>query len=110
MQEYCLKYAVDYSLSPSWYVFNSFISEIPIETDNVQDFLKSHKIYQTKDAVNTYVVKISGYGLKGKTAPISFETENITKLLLNKRQMEYIKEIKEKIYQNALNNSDFEVF
>ena len=110
LQEYCLKYAVDYSLSPSWYVFNSFISEIPIETDNVQDFLKSHKIYQTKDAVNTYVVKISDYGPKGKTAPISFETENITKLLLNKRQMEYIKEIKEKIYQNALNNSDFEVF
>jgi hypothetical protein len=110
LQEYCLKYAVDYSLSPSWYVFNSFISEIPIETDNVKDFLKTHSIYQTRDAVNTYVVKISDYGLKGKTAPMSFETDNITKLLLNKRQMEYIKDVKEKIYQNALNNSDFEVF
>jgi len=110
LQEYCLKYAVNYSLSPSWYVFNSFISEIPIETDNVSDFLKTHKIYQTKDAVNTYVVKIVDYGVKGKTAPMSFETENITKLLLNKRQMEYIKDIKEKIYQNALNSSDFEVF
>ena len=89
LQEYCLKYAVNYSLSPSWYVFNSFISEIPIETDNVSDFLKIHKIYQTKDAVNTYVVKIVDYGVKGKTAPMSFETENITKLLLNKRKMEY---------------------
>ena len=110
LQEYCLKYAINYALSPSWYVFNSFISEIPIETDNVSDFLQSHTIYQTKDAVNTYVIKILDYGLKGKTAPMDFETENITKVLLNKRQMEYSKEIKEKIYQNALNNSDFEVF
>ncbi|MGB1204082.1 MAG: hypothetical protein ACPG5B_00480 [Chitinophagales bacterium] len=110
LQEYCLKYAVNYSLSPSWYVFNSFISEIPIATDNIGVFLKSHTVYQTKDAVNTYVIKISDYGLKSKTAPMSFETENITKVLLNKRQIEYIKDIKEKIYQNALNNNDFEVF
>lgn len=110
LEEYCYQYAINFSLNSKWYAFDSFINEIPIETDNPADFLAQYTFYETRDAVNTYFVKIDQYGTKGRLAPLDYKRQDIAKIIVNKRKMHYVSEIKDKIYQEALEKNQYEIY
>ncbi len=110
LKEYCFQYAGSFTLIPIWYEFEQFRKEIPIATDDAKSFLQNNTFYQTSDAVNTYYVKIVAHGLSGDVASLDYKRNDVNKIIINKRKLEYIKEIKDRIYQNALNNNHFEVY
>ncbi len=110
LKDYCFKYATNFALKAKWYTFNQFINEIPIDIDNAQAFLQNNTYYQTQDGVYTYWVNIQNYALKGQQAPLDYKKEDIIKIILNKRKLDYIKQVKNRIYDDALQNRYFEIF
>ena len=110
MKEYCIQYAVDHALNPKWFQFKNFSFHIPIGEIDAASFLKNRAFFETKDAVHTYLVNIHDYGLKNQTSPIDYKKQDIEKIIVNKRKMEYIKNLKDKIYRNALEQGSFEVY
>ncbi|MGB1241899.1 MAG: hypothetical protein ACPG49_05220 [Chitinophagales bacterium] len=110
LQTYCFQYAINFSLTPIWNTFDEFSQEIPIPEEEVGSFLRNSSLFETKDAVNVYFVKIAGYGLQGKLAPLDYKRAEISKMLVNKRRIEHIKTMKDDIYKDALNKNQYEVF
>lgn len=110
LQDYCYQYALNFSLTPTWYTLDKFTDEIPIQTSNTSNFLKNNKFYTTTDENNTYFVWLSDYGLSGNIAPLDYKKQDITKIIVNKRKLRYVKEIEDKIYQKALNEHHFEIY
>jgi len=110
LQTYCFQYAINFSLTPTWNTFDEFSQEIPISEEGIGDFLTSSSLFETKDAVNVYFVKIEDYGLQGKLAPLNYKKEEISKMLVNKRRIEHIKTMKDEIYKDALSKNQYEVF
>ena len=110
LQDYCFQYAINFSLVPEWHTFESFTEEIPIDTDSPPEFLATHRFYQTRDAVNTYMVNVEEFGIKGKLAPLDYERQDIAKIIVNKRKMHYVNEMKDKIYREALEKNQYEIY
>ncbi len=110
LQTYCFQYAMNFSLTPVWSTFEEFSQEIPIPEEEINTFLTSSSLYETKDGVNIYFVNISEYGLQGNLAPMDYKRGEISKVLINKRRIEHIKKRKKEIYKEALDKNQYEVF
>lgn len=111
LEEYCKKYAVNYYLDDStWLYFNDLLKEIPIKTYNQEDYLKYHRYIEMDDSLYSYFVNIKGFQVKESVSPLSFEKENVRKIILNKRKLKLIEEMQDNVYKDALKNKDFEIY
>ena len=69
-----------------------------------------HSSGTTLDSLYTYFVKVNDCKKAGEKAPYEYVTEDIAKIVLNKRKLKLIKSTYEKIYQESLRTNDFEIF
>lgn len=111
LEDNCKKYAVNYYLDDStWLYFNDLLKEIPIKTYNQEDYLKYHRYIEMDDSLYSYYVNIKGFQIKESVSPLSFEKENVRKIILNKRKLKLIEDMQDNVYKDALKNKDFEIF
>lgn len=111
LEDYCKKYAVNYYLDDStWLYFNDLLKEIPIKTYNQEDYLKYHRYIEMEDSLYSYYVNIKGFQVKESVSPLSFEKENVRKIILNKRKLKLIEDMQDNVYKDALKNKDFEIY
>ena len=111
LEEYCKKYAVNYYFDDStWLYFNDLLKEIPIKTYDQEDYLKNHRFIELSDSLYSYYLNIKDYQVKESVSPISFEKENVRKIILNKRKLKLIKDMQDNVFKEALKNKDFEIY
>lgn len=111
LEEYCRKFAVNFFVDTEvWLFFDDLLKEIPIETYNKEEFLKIHKPVEFEDASYLYLLNILDYRLKDDTSPLSLVKENIRNIILNKRKMTLIENMRKDIYQDAMERGHFEVY
>lgn len=111
LEDYCKKYAVNYFLEDStWLYFSDLLKEIPVKTYNQEDYLKYNRYIEMDDSTYSYFLNIKDFQVKESVSPLSFEKENVRKIILNKRKIDLIEEIEESIFNDALKNEDFEIF
>jgi len=111
LEEYCKKYAANYYLDDStWLFFNDLLKEIPIKTYNQEDYIRNHRNISFEDSLYSYMVNIKGFQIKENVSPLSFEKENVKKIILNKRKLKLINDMQDNLFQDALKNNDFKIF
>ncbi len=111
LSDLCEKYARDYYLDDqNWLLFSDFLSQIPLQTYNQEDFLKNHKFVEYQDSLFLYLIRFKDFKVKESVSPIGFEHRRIIDIILNKRKMELMKRMEEDIYQSALKNNGFEIY
>jgi 3-deoxy-D-manno-octulosonate 8-phosphate phosphatase KdsC-like HAD superfamily phosphatase len=54
-------------------------------------------------------VNIKGFKIKDGVSPLSFETENIRAMILNKRKLKLIEDMEKQLYDEALKKGDAEI-
>ncbi|MFA6950500.1 MAG: hypothetical protein WCQ70_07440 [Lentimicrobiaceae bacterium] len=94
----------------NWISFDALTREIPIKTDDQEAFLESRTFYETNDSLFVYLVNFKEYKTKEGVSPLSFETENIRNLILNRRKIELMDRMQEEIFQEALKNKEFTIY
>lgn len=110
LQDFCVKNAVNYYLDDeSWLFFNDILKEIPINTYNQEEYLKNNRLIELQDSTYSYLMNIKGFMIKDGMSPLSFERNNIRNLIINKRKMKLIDDMKNQIYQDAVKGGDFEI-
>ncbi len=108
---FCQKYAVNYYLDDeSWLLFNDLLKEIPIQTYNQENYLQNNRFIEMRDSTYQYFLNIKGFKIKETISPLSFEKDNIRRIIINKRKVKLISDLHDKIYQDALKHNDFEIF
>jgi hypothetical protein len=43
-------------------------------------------------------------------SPLSFETDNIRQVIINKRKLQFIEEMKQSVYSQAKESGNFEIY
>ncbi|MBK6964648.1 MAG: hypothetical protein IPH20_12100 [Bacteroidales bacterium] len=94
----------------NWISFNDLQREIPITVDNQDNFLQNRSFFETSDSLYVYVVRIIDFKMKESLSPLSFETENIRNIIINRRKLELINQMEQEVFQKALENKDFQIF
>lgn len=111
LAELCEKNAADYFLDDqNWIPFNDLLNKIPIKTYNQEDFLKNHHEFECQDSAFLYLARFRDFRTKENVSPLSFETDRIRNILLNKRKIELISRMHQSIYEKGQKENVFEIY
>jgi hypothetical protein len=94
----------------TWVLFDDVLKFVPIKTYNIEAFLQNNRKIEIADDPYIYFVKFSDFRVKDGVSPLSFEKENIRRIIINKRKLKLISDMKEEVFQTALEKNDFEIY
>lgn len=111
LKSYCLSFSVAYHLSDSsWMIFDDLVRNSPLmEIPNKVQFLKTNPYFETEDENFLYFLKVDEYRISDNVSPLEFVTDEIKNIILNKRKVELAKKLEDEVYENALEDKDFEI-
>lgn len=111
LKEYCLQYAKGFDIfMDNWVDFETVKNNIPQEIDNVERFLSRNNKIELNDSNYYYLVKIQDHKLKNDLAPLKFVENSIKKLILNKRKIQFLKQVEENIYKEGIRQNKFRIY
>jgi hypothetical protein len=111
LENYCLKYAKEYYIeTEKWNYFSSINNKLPRLIDDEVTFLKNTDGVFFEDANYRYYVYIDEYRVKGDTSPLALELDKIKDVLLNKKKVNYLKELEEDLYEIALSKKKINIY
>ncbi len=101
-----------YSLNDSiWIRVDQAISKISaINAENKKELLKKSNFIEIKDSLGLYLMQINEVLLRNETAPLEYVMPTIKQIVINKRKLEFIKQLEKDITKDAIKNKQFELF
>ena len=112
LKAFCLSFSSAYHISDStWMIFDELVRNSPIvEIPNKVQFLKTSPYYETEDDTYLYFLKVDEYRISDNVSPLEFVRDEISNIILNKRKVELAKKLEDEVYNNALEQNDFEIY
>ena len=111
LEDYCLQFSKEYSIDVNtWIYFSIFNNKLPEIIENEEYFLKNTKSTFFEDEDFRYYIYIKDYQLQGERSPLEIEREQIRNVLLNKKKIEYLKQLENELYQNALIRKKIKIY
>ncbi len=111
LKKYCIQYADNFFLDDNtWLLLDDVMKEIPLRDYNPELLLKTSRQIELSDTLFNYYLNIKEFKIKNNPSPLSFEKENIRHIIINKRKLSLIEQMKQSIFSQAKENNNFEVY
>ncbi len=111
LSELCEKQAADYFLdNENWISFTDVLREIPVKSYDQETFLKSNRNFEYQDSAYDYIIRIRDFKIKDNISPLAYERSRIRDMILNKRKIELINNMRRDVYNEAVKRNDFEIY
>jgi len=112
LEELCKKSGSAYSFSPQWLSFNDLLKTLPgnVRIPNQEYYLKTYKTIEATDTANYFLINVLDYKLANDNYPIELVNDKIKGILINKKRIERIKQMEEKIFSAATNEKNINVY
>jgi len=112
LSEFCEMYAENSFLNDSvWVYFSEFFKKLPIsEKESKKIFSNKNKLYSFTDDDFVFLFFIKDYQIKGGESPLPFLFSNIREILRNKNKQKFLKEIEDKLYNEALSSEHIKIY
>lgn len=109
--DYCQQFAKEYYLTDSsWQYFSNINDRLPNLISEEEYFLQHTKGVWFEDEIYRYYIYIKDYQIKGSVSPLDMEREKIRNVLLNKKKIQYLKQLEDELYQNALDLKKIKIY
>jgi hypothetical protein len=93
-----------------WLYFESFLQSINYTVDNYEGFIRRSDFIEFSTESNIHLIAIKAFHLTGENAPIEFVSPRIRSMIINNKKLDFLREIKDSLYNNALKYNKFRVF
>lgn len=111
LEEYCIQFASNSYLEPNnWLYVDDLLKEVPLRVESRRNLVKNRRLIELEEDGYIYLLKIIDGLEKGEMSPLTFERENIKNMILNKRKVKFLNELKEDFYQSAEQQNNFEIY
>jgi hypothetical protein len=111
LERYCYQYGVKYDyFEDRWIPFNTVTRALPNEIRNPESFLRWNRYIEQQDSAYRYMVHLREYNLAGTVAPLPFVEKKIRSIILNKRKVQFVRDLENNIYKDALNKGSFTIY
>ncbi len=111
LKKYCIQYADNFFLDDNtWLLLEDVMREIPLREYNPELMLKTTRRIEMSDSLFNYLLFIKDFKIKNMPSPLSFEKDNIRQVIINKRKLQLIEEMKQSVYSQAKESGNFEVY
>ncbi len=92
-----------------WYDLSVISDLLPVSSNDIESAVNQSKRIQTRDENYFYFILIKDFKSKGSLMPFTYADNRIKTILLNKRKIELINNLENKIYQNAVKNGRIKI-
>lgn len=103
LEKYSLRNAVSYDyFYDRWVPVSDVAAKIPLKVlDNDENYLDKNRNVEVKDTAFCYFLHVEEFLGKDKQRPLDFARNEIKEILINLKRVEFIKKVKEELYQRA---------
>jgi len=98
------------SFEENWLSFPLLMQKMPGTVQDPKQFLQRYKYLEAEDNRYFHFARIIDFKLPGDAAPPEFVKQEIRDILLNKRKMDFLKQLEESIYNEAVIQNEVEVY
>lgn len=110
-EEYVFKYAKKYdSFEDKWIYLDNLLRPLEITISDPENFLKNKKIIEKEIGNEIYIIAVKKYHLPGEQAPVELVAPQIRGAIINREKLDFLREIKDSLYKDALKYNKFKVF
>ncbi|MFO7933296.1 MAG: hypothetical protein R6U78_04355 [Bacteroidales bacterium] len=111
MEKYCLSYAEKYSdFNDTWVYFSSIKVQLPMQISNPSGYLRYNKNIETSDSLFRYFLHVTDHLTEGEAAPLEMVSDDIANIILNKRKIEFFRNLEQRVYSDGVSRNQFEIF
>lgn len=111
LEQFCVENdAVYYLDDEQWLYYSELLETVPVQSFNVERFLKNNKFVKFEEDEKLYFLKLSEYKLKDGLSPLSLQSENIKNIIINQRKNILISNMKDDLYKEALEKGKIKRF
>ncbi|MBQ8360542.1 MAG: peptidyl-prolyl cis-trans isomerase [Bacteroidaceae bacterium] len=104
MEKYSLQHAVDYLYFYNhWLYLDEIFDRIPVKVDDAAEYVRRNMDVEVRDTAFCYFMHIDTLLLAGQPMPIDYAKNEIREILMNMRQVDFMKQVKGKLYEEAQN-------
>ena len=110
-EDFIFKYAKKYDdFNNNWLYFEKLIKSVEYEIDNCNNFLAKNNLIEFTTNNELHLISIEEHLLPGNQAPLDFVSPQIKSLIINNKKLDFLREIKDSLYNDALKYNKFRVF
>lgn len=111
IEKFAYQYAVGYELfTDDWKTTSEIFVLMPLEQDNLNKQLKNKRQIEIQDSINTYLLQVTDLHMKGDEKPITYARKEIEEILLRQRQVEFLQEERNKLYNKAIETGKLKLY
>ena len=111
LEKYAYQYASGYELFlDEWKTASQVLLRMPFEEDNLHNLLKKQRQVSMQDSLNTYVLQVSEMYVRGEQMPLDYARAEIEKIILSQRQVGFIQQKREELYNKALEQGKLKLY
>ena len=110
LYDYCQQYADNFYFEENeWLYLQDVLKEVPINVTDWNSFLQNTKYFEFESDSFQYLVRFFDYKLKDDRSPMSLEKGKITDLILNRRKVELINQMRDDVVKESYANNKIQV-
>lgn len=102
LEKYSLQNAVKYEyFYDKWVPVADVLDMMPLQAVDTEDYLNKNRQVELKDTAFYYFLNVSDFRGVGEQEPFEFARAQVKDMLLNMKQVEFMKQVKNDLYQRA---------
>ncbi len=103
LEKYSLQNAVKYEyFYDKWVPMADVLDLIPLKVPEVENYVNENRHIELKDTAFYYFLNVSEYRSVGEQEPYEFARPKVKDMVLNLKQVEFMKAVKDDLYQQAV--------
>ncbi len=111
LETYSYQFAETYDdFGEKWVAMNKITLELGDEIGNEENFLKRNTYYETSDSSSVLLLSIRDYRLRSSLAPYEYVRDDIKRIIWNTRRFDFVQDLENGIYNDALKRNSFKIF
>ena len=102
LEKYSLQNAVRYEyFYDKWVPITEVMDLMPLKVPDAGEYLNKNRHVELKDTAFHYFLNVSDYRAVGEQEPYEFARTQVKDMMLNMKQVEFMKQVKEDLYRRA---------
>jgi ribosomal protein S24E len=93
-----------------WINFTQLLLEVPLESDNQEQWLERNSSVELRDDRYSYFLAIREYRLRNSVAPFEYIRSQVRTIILNNRRNDFLQKLEDGIYNEAISNNTLKLY
>ena len=111
LEDYCYQYALRFDdYDDAWIPFTQLLMEVPLESENQEEWLTRNSAVELKDDKFSYFIAIKEYRLRNSVAPFEYIRGQVKTIIINNRRNDFLQKLEDGIFNEAVRSNTLKVY